>query len=165
MRGKWAAGIPPRNFTWIIKDKLAISERPGGYARNHRRVRRQEEILWLQGNGFTRLISLMTSPHNLHAYSEMNVTWAHFPLGAHSDARQVLPELYQSIQAWLDSGERLLIHDEELGDRLMGTMAGYLLWAGLLSSRPHAITVLEQLVHRQMGPAGRELVAIVPVRS
>ena len=29
MKGKWAAGIPPRNFTWVIKDRLAMSERPG----------------------------------------------------------------------------------------------------------------------------------------
>ena len=21
MKGKWAAGIPPRNFTWVIKSK------------------------------------------------------------------------------------------------------------------------------------------------
>ncbi len=29
VKGKWAAGIPPRNFTWVIKDRLAMSERPG----------------------------------------------------------------------------------------------------------------------------------------
>ena len=45
LRGKWALGIQPRNFTWIIKDRLAICERPGGYGVNHRRVRRQEEII------------------------------------------------------------------------------------------------------------------------
>ena len=45
MKGKWARGIEPRYFAWIIKDQLAVSERPGGYARNHRRVRRQEETL------------------------------------------------------------------------------------------------------------------------
>jgi len=48
MKGKWAKGIPPRFFAWVIKDRLAVSERPGGYARNHRRVRRHEEILWLR---------------------------------------------------------------------------------------------------------------------
>ena len=31
MKGKWAAGIPPRNFTWVIKDRLAMSERPGRF--------------------------------------------------------------------------------------------------------------------------------------
>ena len=44
LRGKWALGITPRNFTWFMKDKLAVCERPGGYGDNHRRVRRQEEI-------------------------------------------------------------------------------------------------------------------------
>ena len=39
LRGKWALGITPRNFTWIMKDKLAVCERPGGYGDNHRRVR------------------------------------------------------------------------------------------------------------------------------
>ena len=61
MKGKWAAGIPPRNFTWVIKDRLAVSERPGGFAPNHRKVRRQEEIIWLQVHGFTRIISLLPS--------------------------------------------------------------------------------------------------------
>ena len=57
MRGKWAAGIPPRNFTWVIQDQLAMSERPGGFAPHHRRVRRQEEIIWLRVQGFSRIVS------------------------------------------------------------------------------------------------------------
>ena len=56
MKGKWAAGIPPRNFAWVIKDRLAVSERPGGYARTHRRVRRQEEIIWIREQGFGRVV-------------------------------------------------------------------------------------------------------------
>ena len=162
MRGKWAAGIAPRNFTWIIKGKLAVSERPGGYARNHRRVRRQEEIIWLREQGFTRVVSLLVSPHNLQAYDELGMTWSHEPLGLRSDARTVLPKLFADMRAWLDAGERILVHEEELGDRLMGVMAGYLLWAELLESGPQAIAVLERLVQRQMGPLGRELVALAP---
>ena len=77
LKGKWAKGIPPRFFAWIIKGRLAVSERPGGYARNHRKVRRHEEILWLRGEGFTRIVSLLPSPHNLHAYDELGVTWSH----------------------------------------------------------------------------------------
>ena len=65
VKGKWAAGIPPRNFTWVIRDRLAVSERPGGFAPSHRRVRRQEEIIWLRVQGFTRVVSLLPSPHNL----------------------------------------------------------------------------------------------------
>lgn len=162
MRGKWAKGIPPRFFAWIIKGKLAVSERPGGYARNHRKVRRQEEILWLRGEEFTRIISLLPSPHNLHAYDELGMTWSHVPFSPHDDAAEVLSGLYVDLKQWLAQGERILVHQEELSDRLMGVVAGYLRWSGLVPSGPQAITVVERIVARQMGPPGRELVAMAP---
>jgi hypothetical protein len=162
MRGKWAAGLAPRNFTWIIKDQLAVSERPGGYARNHRRVRRQEEIIWLREQGFARVVSLLGSPHNLHAYDEMGVTWAHIPFSALDEPRTVLPELYGQLQGWLAAGEKILVHQEDLGDRLMGVMAGYLLVTKMIGTGPQAIEVVERIVQRQMGPEGRQLVAIAP---
>ena len=160
MRGKWERGIPPRNFAWVIKDALAVSERPGGYARNHRKVRRHEEILWLRNQGFTRVVSLLPSPHNLHAYDELGVVWSHFPFGPHADARLVVKDLYVELQQWLAAGERILIHQEELSDRVMGVVGGYLLHARLIDSGPRAIAVIEALLHRQMGPPGRELVAL-----
>ncbi|MGH9123397.1 MAG: hypothetical protein ACRDZ8_01565 [Acidimicrobiales bacterium] len=162
VKGKWAKGIPPRFFAWIIKDKLAVSERPGGYARNHRRVRRQEEILWLRGEGFTRVVSLLPSPHNLYAYDELDLAWAHIPFGAHDDPEQVLPDIYGQWREWMAKGERLLVHQEELNDRLMGVLCGYLRWSGLVPAGPQAITVVERILQRQMGPAGRELVAMAP---
>jgi hypothetical protein len=162
MRGKWAAGISPRYFTWVIKDRIAISERPGGYSRNHRRVRRQEEVIWLREQGFDRVISLLASPHNLYAYDELGVKWAHYPFPPHADAHEVLPEIFNHLRDGLNGGERVLVHMEELGDRLMGIMAAFLLWNGMLPSAPQAIAIVEQMVQRQMGPPGRELVAIVP---
>lgn len=162
MRGKWAAGIEPRNFSWVIKDKLAVSERPGGYARNHRRVRRQEEILWLREQGFTMVVSLLSSTHNLHAYQELAMKSVHMPFPPQDDPRIFLPPFYEALHGWLSSGETVLAHQEELGDRLMGVMGGYLLWSGILKQEPQAIEILERLVHRQMGPPGRELVALAP---
>ena len=44
----------------------------------------------------------------------------------------------------------------------MGVVAGYLRWSGMVPDGPQAITVVEQILHRQMGPDGRELVAIAP---
>jgi hypothetical protein len=162
MKGKWARGITPRFFAWIIKGRLAISERPGGYARNHRKVRRHEEILWLRGEGFTRVVSLLPSLHNLHAYDELNMTWSHIPFGPHDDPAIVLADLYAQLKAWLSDGERILVHQEELSDRLMGVVSGYLRWSGLVPNGPQAIAVVEKILGRQMGPAGRELVALVP---
>lgn len=162
MKGKWAKGIPPRYFAWIIKGELAISERPGGYARNHRQVRRKEEILWLKGEGFTRVVSLLASPHNLHAYDTFDLPWSHVPFDVHDDPTVVLPELYTQLRRQLAAGERILLHAEEVNDRLMGVVAGYLRWSGILTSGPQTVAVVEKLLHRQMGPPGRELVAIAP---
>src|SRR6478672_9086570 len=132
-KGKWAQGIPPRNFAWVMKDRLAVSERPGGYGMNHRRVRRQEEIIWIREQGFTCVISLIPSPHNLHNYDELGVTWRHRPFAS---------------------------HDDELGDRVSGLVAGFLLWSGMVDHGPDAISITETLVHRQLGPTGRQLVTI-----
>ena len=160
MRGKWAQGIEPRFFAWIVKGRLAVSERPGGYARNHRRVRRHEEILWLREHGFSRVVSLLPSPHNLHAYDELGMPWTHLPFAVHDDPAVALADLYPRIKAWLEGGERILVHMEELGDRLQGVVAGYLLWDGYIDDAPTAINVTEQLLQRQMGPPGRSLVAL-----
>jgi hypothetical protein len=159
MRGKWAAGIPPRNFTWVVQDQLAVSERPGGFAPNHRRVRRQEEIIWLRVQGFHRVVSLLPSSHNLAAYDEGGLAGSHFPLSPTGDAREVLSDLFRNLDEWLAAGERVLVHQEELGDRVMGVVAGYLLWSGRLPAGPQAIAVVERLVGHQMGTRGRDLVA------
>lgn len=162
VKNKWARGIPPRFFCWIIKGQLALSERPGGYARNHRKVRRHEEILWLRGEGFTRIVSLLPSPHNLHAYDELEIAWTHLPFGPQDDPVTVLPDLYRNLRNAIGGGERVLVHQEELNDRLMGVVAGYLRWSGLVPEGPRAIAVVEAIMHREMGPPGRELVALSP---
>ena len=159
-KGKWAQGIKPRNFAWIIKDRLAVCERPGGYGHNHRRVRRQEEIIWIREQGFDQVVSLIPSPHNLHNYDELGVKWLHRPFGVHDDTHEFLASLLPELRDLLAAGEKVLIHQDELGDRLAGLMAGYLLWSGLVPQGPHAITIIEQIVERQLGAAGRELVAM-----
>jgi hypothetical protein len=158
VKGKWAAGIPPRNFTWVIRDRLALSERPGGFAPNHRRVRRTEELIWLRAQGFTRIVSLLPSQHNLHAYDDEHIAHAHFPLVPGIDPRPVLSDCFQALDAALHDGERVLVHLEELGDRVMGVAAGFLVWNGRIPSEPKSIALVEHLVGHQMGSAGRELV-------
>lgn len=162
MRGKWAAGIKPRFFTWVIKDKLAVCERPGGYARNHRKVRRREEILWLKSQGFTRVVSLLVSPHNLYAYEEEKLAWSHIPFASTDDPMATLPDLYHQLRGWLQDDAKVLVHQEEVSDRLMGVVSGYLYWSGLIHDGAQAVNVVERLFGRQMGPEGRELVALVP---
>lgn len=161
MKGRWAQGLEPRYFTWVITGRLAVSERPGGFARNHRKVRRQEELLWLAGHGFTHVLSLLDSPHNLHAYEEAGLAYEHVPLGRHDELPERLRDVYTTLAAWLDNpSERVLMHHEEFGDRLLGVVAGFLLYSGLVYEGPHAIVVLEKLTGRQLGSVGREIVAV-----
>ena len=160
VKGKWAQGIQPRNFAWILKDRLAVCERPGGYGANHRRVRRQEEIIWIRENGFGCVISLIPAPHNLHNYDELGVTWRHLPFGAQSEPRQIATTLFPELAAMLANGGKVLVHQDELSDRVAGLMAGYLLWAEVVPQAPQATSVVERLLSRQMGPLGRDLVAL-----
>ena len=159
MKGKWAQGITPRNFVWVLKDRLAVCERPGGYGQNHRRVRRQEEIIWIREQGFTHVISLIAATHNLHNYDELGVAWLHRPQSPQDDPVEFQRNLYRELRRLLGAGEKLLVHQEEVGDRVCGLVAGYLLWAGLVPYGPQAISVTERLTGRQLGPLGRELVA------
>jgi hypothetical protein len=160
MRGRWAQGLEPRGFTWVIKDRLAASERPGGFARNHRKVRRQEELIWLAGNGFTHVLSMLESQHNLHAYDEAGIAYEHLPLGRHDEWPYQLPVIYTTLKKWLDDpNERVLIHHEEFGERLLGVLTGYLLFAGVVSDGSHATVLIEKLTARQLGAPGREVVA------
>jgi hypothetical protein len=158
-KGKWAQGITPRNFCWIIKDKLAVCERPGGYGTNHRRVRRQEEIIWIREQGFTHVVSLLTSPHNLHNYDELGMAWLHWPFNALDNPRAAVATLYPELRDLLRQGEKLVLHSSELGDSMTGLMAGYLLWTGMVPEGPRAISIVEQLTQRQLGPLARQLVA------
>ena len=160
LKGKWAQGIQPRNFAWILKDKLAVCERPGGYGANHRRVRRQEEIIWIREQGFSCVVTLIPSPHNLHNYDELGVTWRHLPFGPHDDARAIAETLYPELAVMLSAGGKVLVHQDELSDRVAGLMGGYLLWSGVVPRAPQATSVVERLLSRQMGPLGRDLVSL-----
>jgi hypothetical protein len=160
VKGKWAQGITPRNFKWIIKGRLAVCERPGGYGESHRKVRRQEEIIWVREQGFDFVVSLIPSPFNLHNYDELGVAWKHWPFTGDEESHRHLIDRYTSIRELLGTGAKVLMHAEELGDQVQGLCAGYLLWSDLLESGPQAISVSEKLVGRQLGPEGRAIVSL-----
>ena len=136
VRGKWAAGIPPRNFTWVIRDRLAVSERPGGFAPNHRRVRRQEEIIWLRVQGFTRVVSLLPSAAQPPGLRRRGDGLVPLPPGPRRRPRPVLADFYRDLDGSLAAGMRVLVHQDELGDRVMGVVAGFLVWSGRLPLGP-----------------------------
>jgi hypothetical protein len=162
MKGKWAQGIKPRNFSWVIKDRFAVCERPGGYGSNHRRVRRQEEIIWVREQGFTKVISLIPASHNLASYDELEVSWIHRPFATHDDPSMVLASLFPEIERLLAEDQKILMHGDELGDRIAGIVAAYVIWSGLVPEQPKATMLVERMLTRQIGPVGRELIALAP---
>jgi hypothetical protein len=161
LRGRWALGITPRNFTWILKDKLAICERPGGYGENHRRVRRQEEIIWIRENGFGCVISIIPAPHNLHNYEELGVVSRHRPFNG-EDLEPWLKTFFKELNELLKSNVKVIVHGEEVGDRIVGIMGGYIRWAGLVDDDTQAITVTERLAGRQLDPFARNVILLAP---
>jgi len=66
---------------------------------------------------------------------------------------------YSGYNSEESRGEKLVLHQEEVGDRICGFVAGYLLWARLVPYGPQAISITERLTGRQLGPLGRQLVA------
>ncbi len=162
MKGKWAQGIRPRNFSWVIRDRFAVSERPGGYGANHRRVRRQEEIIWVREQGFTKVISIIPANSNLHNYTELEVAWLHRPLRSHEDAAELMAQLFPELDELLAQGEKVLLHAEELSDRIAGLVAAYVIWSGLVPEAPKATMLVERMLARQIGPVGREMIALAP---
>lgn len=161
MRGKWAQGIEPRHFTWVIKDKVAVCERPGGYGVNHRKVRRQEEIIWLRQNDFDFVMSLCGSNQNLHNYEEMGLPFHHVPFSGPTAGPLSLTRAMASIRDHVQAGDKIIVHREMLGERITGLVAAYLLWMELVPDGPQAISITERLFERELGQVARELVAMV----
>ena len=158
LRGKWALGITPRNFTWFMKDKLAVCERPGGYGENHRRVRRQEEIIWLRENGFGCVISIIPAPHNLHNYDELGLRDLHRPFTGTDDLGMWLKTFYTELNTLLEASTTVIVHNESLDDRLIGILGGYIRWSGMVDDPSLCINLTERIAKRQLDPFAREVI-------
>ena len=162
MRGKWAAGIEPRNFTWVYQGRLAVSERPGGSTMVHRRVRRDEELLWLKRQGFTRIISILPAMQNLAAYAEHGIGVGHFALRDGPGQKEVLLACYRDLRDSLAGGQVILLHGDEVSDRLLGLIAGYLVWTGRVATDTMALAMTEQKFKMSIGSDGRSLMLALP---
>jgi hypothetical protein len=162
VRGKWAAGIEPRNFTWVFPRRLAVSERPGGSTLVHRRVRREEELLWLQRNGFTRIISILPASQNLQSYTDHGIAIGHYVIVHGPQQRAILLACFEDLKESLGADGVVLLHGDEVSDRLLGLVAGYLVWSGKVATATSAIALTEQRFKSSIGTEGRSLVLAIP---
>ncbi len=151
-------GLEPREFTWVIKDRLAVSERIGGYGFQHRRVRREEEITWLKNAGITSVMSLLDGNQNMAAYEDSEFAAHHEPLG-NLDPETVSKVFDAMDVALRSSGAVLLIHRDIIDDAVAGVLAGYLVHSGLIDDPIVAVAAIQEILKRPLGPEAR---AIVP---
>ena len=152
------AGLEPRGFKWVIAGRLAISERIGGYGFQHRRVRREEEILWIAAQGINTVVSLMGGNQNQAAYEGATLRFLHYPI--EDDLEPVDREAVFAVldEALGEPGASVLVHRELIGDLLVGLMGGYLVHAGLIKDPIVATSVIQEISGRPLGPEGRRLI-------
>lgn len=162
MKGKWASGIAPRGFTWVFRGDLAISERPGGSTSVHRKVRRDEELLWLRQQGFARVISILPVSPNLSDYRDHGLSAGHYVLRGGPQQREVLGACYHDLARCQENHSTVLLHGDDVSDRLLGVVAGYLVWSGRVGGAPASVALVERLVRRSIGPEGRQVLFDLP---
>lgn len=154
-----AGVLRPRGFRWIITSRLAVSERLGGLGSAHRKVRRQQEVLWLRNEaGITDVVSLLANNQNIKVYQESGFRAHRVPIGAEAvvDERR---SLYEKLRELLSSPDtRVLVHREIIDEDLGGLMGGFLVDSGLVQDPVQAVTIIEQILGRPLGTRGRSLV-------
>ena len=152
------AGLEPRGFKWVIAGRLAISERIGGYGFQHRRVRREEEIIWLTEQGVNTVVSLMPGNQNQAAYEGATFRVFHYPIEDDLDPADVDKVLSILDEAMNYPDASVLVHRELIDDMLVGLMGGYLVHAELIKDPIVATSVIQEISGRPLGPEGRRLI-------
>jgi len=151
-------GLEPREFTWVIAGRLAVSERIGGYGFQHRRVRREEEISWLRHQGVNAVLSLLDGNQNLASYESAGLSYAHQPL--EDLEAETITAAFEAIHSMLAiRGAVLLVHRDTIDDSMAGLLAGYLVHSGLIVDPIVATAAIQEILKRPLGPEGR---AVIP---
>lgn len=153
------AGLKPRGFTWVIADRLAVSDRVGGSGFQHRRVRREEEITWLVEEAkINTIVSMLPGNQNLAAYRQAGIATYSVPitnpLGS-KDASRFFATLEQALSR---NHAKVLIHRETIDDTIGGLLGGYLVKSGMVDDPILAMALIQQILGRALGPEGRSLI-------
>ena len=156
------AGLEPRGFKWVIAGRLAVSERIGGYGFQHRRVRREEEIIWLTEQGINVVLSFLPGSQNQAAYSDANFRFFNYAIEEELEDDQV-DEIFAAMDEALGPrGASLLVHRDLIDDTVMGLLGGYLVHAGLIEDPIIATSVIQEISGKALGPEGRRLIPSGP---
>jgi hypothetical protein len=157
--GRMVAGLKPRGFTWVIADRLAVSDRVGGSGFQHRRVRREEEITWLvEEAGINTILSMLSANQNLAAYRQAGIATYSVPIGEPIGADESSRFFNTLSKALSRNHAKVLVHREIIDDTLGGLLGGYLVTSGMVRDPILALAVIQQILGRALGPGGRALI-------
>ncbi len=157
--GRMVAGLKPRGFTWVITDRLAVSERVGGSGFQHRRVRREEEITWLvEEAGINTVVSMLPGNQNVQAYREAGIATYSVPIGNEVERDEIESFNVALARATERSRAKVLVHREVIDDTVGGLLGGYLVNSGMVEDPILALAVIQQILGRALGPEGRSLI-------
>jgi len=151
-------GLKPRDFVWVIADRLGTAEHIGGHGFQHRRVRREEELAWLKSEGITAVVSLLAGNQNLASYESMGLSVVHQPLDEDYTLDDV-QEVFEALAAALtDPSARVLIHRDHLDETIAGILAGYLVHSRMIDDPIIAAAVIQEILGRPLGPEARAMI-------
>lgn len=161
--GKMVAGLKPRGYTWVISERLAVSDRVGGSGFQHRRVRREEEITWLtEEAGINTIVSMLAGNQNLAAYRQAGIATYSVPVGSPVENDDVIRFHRTLDQALARNHAKVLVHREVVDDAVGGLVGGYLVSSGMVDDPILALAVIQQILGRPLGPEGRGLFPSAP---
>jgi len=119
-------------------------------------------LLWLKHQGFGRVISILPVMQNLSSYFEHGLTASHYALRGGPQQREVLEACYKDLAVSMQNNVTVLLHSDEVSDRLLGVIAGYLVWTKKVPTTSQAIALVERLFKRSIGPDGRTVLFDLP---
>ena len=161
MRKKDVPGLEPRGFRWVIAGRLAVSDRIGGSGFQHRRVRREEEIAWLNDQGINTIVSLLPVGQNTAVYEEADfrviVCTVEGTPSEISDVKGVFDAMDRALNV---RGASVLLHRDTVDETVGGLLAGYLVHSGLVTNPIIATSVIQEILGRPLGPEGRSLIPV-----
>lgn len=155
---KKPTGLEPRGFRWVITDQLAVAERIGGYGFQHRKVRREEEIVWLKDHGVTTIVSLLGGNQNAMAYEMAGLRFHGMDVDPEIEPEEAVPVFELLGEAMEPDDAVVLVHRDTIDDLLGGLLAGYLIHSGRLDDPIVATDVVQRILGRAIGPEGRRLI-------
>jgi hypothetical protein len=142
----------------VIKGRLAVSERVGGYGFQHRKVRREEEIVWLQDHGIDTIVSLLGANQNSMAYEGAGLRFLSADADVDIEPEEAIAVFDIIAEALAPPGAVVLVHRDTIDDTLGGLLAGYLIHSGMLDDPIVATDVIQRILGRAIGPEGRRLI-------